>query len=422
MDEAVRQLEVRRNTRLLITAQAALSATAPVIFVVGSVAVEQFSGSRTIVGVYTALFFAAAAVTALLAGRAMDRRGRRPVLAVGEALVLVSGIAAMIAAAAGSWTGLLIAALPYGAGYGIAQLARGSVADMYPPDRRGRAVGLMLAASVVGAVGAPFLTAFVQQVGEDRFGFDPLVVGWVTVPIFAALALACVLAMRVDPKDLAVALDPKEAEAPTRPPSALLRVAPFRAAVVAAGVGQAVMVGVMGVTPIVLHDHGGSELVVSSVLSGHFLGMYALMPAIGWLLDRVGRKRGLLLGLACSAAGALLASATDASALIGLGLFFVGLGWAGAFLGATAVIGDVTVPAERGGALGFNDLIVSTMSAVGAFAGGALLQVAGFGAMTAIAAALFIPVLILVLPLREGRPGHFQGADPTSRALGTIEA
>lgn len=422
MDDATRQVEVKRNTRLLIVAQAALTATGPVIFVVGSVAVERYSGSRVVVGVYTALFFVAAAITALLAGRAMDRRGRRPILAIGEGLVLVSGLAAMVAAAAGSWPGLLLAALPYGAGYGIAQLARGSVADMYPADRRGRAVGLLLAASVVGAVGAPFLTALIQQVGEAALGVEPLVAGWVMVPSFAGIALACVLAIRVDPKDLAIALDPEEAEAPTRRPAALLSVPPFRAAVVAAGVGQAVMVGVMGVTPIVLHDHGGSEFVVSTVLSGHFLGMYALMPVIGWLLDRLGRRRGLLLGVACSAAGALVASATDASPVIGLGLFLVGAGWAGAFLGATAVIGDVTVPSERGGALGFNDLIVSTMSAVGAFAGGALLEVAGFGAMTAIAAALFIPVLILVLPLREGRPGHFRGADPTARALGTIEA
>lgn len=195
-----------------------------------------------------------------------------------------------------------------------------------------------------------------------------------------------------------------------RPLGELVRVAPIRAAIVAIGVAQASMVAVMGVAPIVIDDYGGSSLAVALVISVHMAGMFALAPAIGWLLDRVGRRPGLLAGGGLAAGGALLGSFTEVVPLVGVGLFLVGLGWSACYLGATAAISDLTSAAERGGALGFTDLFSSLASAGGGLAGGVVLESAGIAVVGVAMAALMVPALLLVAPLREPAPGRWAAA------------
>jgi MFS family permease len=82
----------------------------------------------------------------------------------------------------------------------------------------------------------------------------------------------------------------------------------------------------------------------------------------------------------------------------------------------------VTTPAERGGALGFTDLLVSAASAVGGLGGGLLLDLASFRSLTIVVAAALIPVLLVVAPLREREPGEFvpaEGRRRGSRGRGT---
>ena len=402
-----RDRAVRRNTILLALAQGLVYASAPVMLAAGSVAAKELGGRDAAAGLMVAVYFLAAAAGALLTGRWMDRVGRRPGLLVSHVLVAVGGAAAAVLVGAGSYEGLLLATAVVGAGAGGALLGRGAVADMHPPERRGRAVGLMLAASTVGAVAGSPLVAAIQR-WADGAGVDRLVAPWFLVPVFEAAAIVCVASLRPDPRALAVGSVGGDGAGPTRPARALLASAPFRAAIVSAGIGQAAMVAVMGVAPIVVHDHGHGDLAISGVLSVHFLGMFALMPFIGIGLDRFGRRRGLVAAAIVSAVGAPAGSLSTSPVVTGIGLFLVGLGWAGAYLGATTVVSDVTSPAERSGALGLTDLLVSLSSGTGALLGGVVLEAGGFRTLTLLVAALFVPVLALVLPLREPEPGRWR--------------
>ena len=262
--------------------------------------------------------------------------------------------------------------------------------------------------STVGAVGSPPLIALVQRLGEGR-GWDPLVAPWILVPLFALGGLACVVAVRPDPQQLA--LGGGSADDPPRGPRQLVRLPAFRAAVVAGSVGQAAMIAVMSVAALVVHDHGGGGLAVSGTLSLHFVGMFAFMPLVGTALDRWGRRRGLLVGAAFSIVGAPVGSLAPEPWVVAVGLFFVGLGWAFAYLGATTIVSDVTTPAERGGALGFTDLLVSVASAIGGLGGGVLLDLASFRSLTIVVAAALVPVVFVVAPLREREPGEFVPAE-----------
>jgi MFS family permease len=403
---------VHRNTLLLAIAQGFLYSTLPFLLAVGSVAVVDLSGRKAAVGVLAASYFASAAVGALIIGRWMDRVGRKPGLAVGYIAIAVGALASAAAVERRSALLLVLAAVPFGLGAGAALLGRGAVADMHPPDRRGRAVGLVLAASVIGAVGSAPLVAWLQHVSEDRLGLRPFVGPWLVVPLLAAGGLVCVLLLRPDPRDLAVRDRSADAApaAPSRNPRELLALPPFGAAVVAAGIGQAAMIAVMGVAPIVVHHHG--DLAVSGVLSVHFVGMFAFMPLIGVIIDRIGRRRGLVAAVALSATGVLVGALSTQPVVFGFGLFLVGLGWAVSYLGATAIVSDVTDPLERSGALGFTDLLVSLSSAVGGLVGGALLEAGGYPALAVGVAMALVPVLAVVLPLREEAPGRWALPEP----------
>jgi MFS family permease len=409
LEGADRDRAVRRNTILLALAQGLVYASAPVMLAAGGVAAKALGGRDAAAGLMLAVYFLAAAAGAILIGRWMDRTGRRQGLLVGHALIGIGGTAAAFLVGGGSYAGLLVAAAVFGAGAGGALLGRGAVADMHPPERRGRAVGLMLAASTIGAVAGSPLVAAIQR-WADGAGVDRLMAPWLLVPVFEAAAIACVVSLRPDPRALAVTSPGTAPSGPARAPRELLASAPFRAAIVSAGVGQAAMVAVMGVAPIVVHDHGHGDVAISGVLSVHFLGMFALMPLIGAGLDRFGRRRGLVAAAIVSAVGAPAGSLSSSPVVTGIGLFLVGLGWAGAYLGATTVVSDVTSPAERSGALGLTDLLVSLSSGTGALLGGVILEAGGFRTLTLLVAALFVPVLALVVPLREPEPGRWRAA------------
>lgn len=391
---------VRRNTVLLATAQGLVQIASPVMLLVGVVEIAELTGHESSAGFLNAAYFLAAAAGALLVGRSMDRFGRRPGLFASYALLVLAGLGGAASVAAGSWLGLLLVAVPFGAAFGGANLARGAVADMHPPERRGRAVGYVLAAGTVGAVASPFAVAFLQEFAEGRLGATPNVLPWVLVPAGAIGATICVLRVWPDPRDIAVG-EPVQVAVVARRPREVLAAPTIRMAVVVAAIGQMAMVAVMGVTPVALHQHDVSPTAVSSVISVHIAGMFAFSPLIGAALDRFGRRPGLIAGAALSIGGALLA-ATEAGALVvGAGLFAIGLGWSATFLGATAVISDATDPAERASALGLMDLTVSLSSAAAGLAAGFVFEGAGFRVLGLATATLVLVVVLSALRLRE---------------------
>src|ERR671931_1810929 len=173
----------------------------PVLLIVGSVAAADLSGTDSSAGVVNGVYFVAVALGAVAVGRAMDRLGRRPGLVASYVLLTVSGVGSAAAIRAGSYPGLLACTAIFGASAGGANLARAAVADMHAPEHRGRAVGMLLAAGTVGAVGGPFTVGVLQDLAEP-WRIDPNVLPWVIVTVAGLAAAGCALAIRTDPRDL----------------------------------------------------------------------------------------------------------------------------------------------------------------------------------------------------------------------------
>jgi len=406
--ERTRDGLVRRNLVLLMGAQAALLASSAVWFSLSVVAIVDLTGRELWSGVFLAAFNLFAAAAALLTGRLMDRSGRREGLVVGHVLLGLGGALGGVAVWQESTAGLFLAAAVFGSGLGASLLGRAAAADMVEPERRGRVVGTVVAAGTVGAIaGAPLVAAVERLTGSE-------VLPWLMIPVFQLAGVVTVALLRPDPKTLALDAPGPAISGRARSLGSLLALAPIRAAILAIGIAHTAMVAVMGVTPVAIDGQGGGPLAIAIVISVHIAGMYALGPFIGASLDRFGRRPGLLLGCTLSAAGAVAGSISHDVALIAIGMTLVGLGWAFCYLGATAVIADLTTSEERGTTLGFTDLFTSGAAAIGALAGGFVLESAGLGLVGAVMAGLMVPVVLLVLPLREPAPGRWTAAIPAA--------
>ena len=402
---------VRRNTLLLSGALAANSGTLQLNAAVASLTLVLVLDFDGLLGLGPAITLAAGALAALPAGRAMDRHGRVPVLAGGFAI----GLAGCLLAALGSATETAIAVLAgllcVGAASGVALLARTAAGDMYPPERRARGIALVLFGAVFGAILGP--AVFSPLVSGRELDGDALALLWLAAAGFYAVALAIVLAVRPDPRDIALALereaaptapltapgalhgDPPAATAPAPPLGELLRRPGVLPALLAAQASFGVMVGVMTLTGAVVVDHRGHEINdVFPIIGAHVLGMYALVLVVGDLIDRIGRTPALSGGLVLMAASTLALLAVESVPATAVVLFALGLGWNLSFVAATAELADRTSPSERGRLLGFNDLLSGMTGATLALLGGAALTAYGVAALS-----IGATVLVLIAAL-----------------------
>ncbi len=173
--------------------------------------------------------------------------------------------------------------------------------------------------------------------------------------------------------------------------------------VLAAALGMAlthaVMVSVMVMTPIHM-DHGGASLeVIGLVISGHVLGMFALSPVVGLLVDRFDSPRVIGLGGLILLAALVLAglSAPGASAGLGIGLFLLGLGWSFGTVAASTLLTAATPVVHRPRVQGMVDMTTGfTAAAFGAVAG-VVVGTLGYGWLNAGAAVLAFGVVVVAV-------------------------
>ena len=397
----IQSLPIRRNTLILATAMAVYSAVLQLVAAVSSLTFVLVTGVEGLLGLGPAIFLTASALTAVPAGRAMDRIGRRPVIAGGFLLAAAGCGLTALATAAGS-TALVIAGFALtGAASGIALLIRTAAGDMYPPERRARGISYVLFGSVFGAILGP--AVFGPLFAGEELAADALTLPWLAAGAMSLVALGLVLLVRPDPKRIAeVIAAERPGAAPPAPPAPLreILVRPgVRPAMLTALASFGVMVSVMNLSGYVVveHHHHGQESVFP-IIGAHVFGMYALVLVVGTLIDRVGRPPALAAGLlvmAVSTIGLLWVESVLATAIL---LFGLGVGWNLSFVAATAQLSDLTSASERGKVLGFNDLLSALLGAGLALLGGYALDSLGVAALALGATAIVAAPVLWLLP------------------------
>jgi MFS family permease len=396
------KLPVGRNTLLLSAGMAALYGMVQLWAAVTPITFEAVTGLKGLVGLGPAIFMSTAALAALPAGRAMDRFGRVPILAGGFALGILGCVLAGFGASLLSVMVVVFGLVLIGASYGTVMLSRAAAADMYPPEGRARGIALVLFGAVFGALLSPFV--FVPLFAEEAAQGAQLMAPWLAAAGFMVLGLVLILNVRPDPKRIGALLAERSGDVITRPPETaapliqILRRAGVLAALLGAVASFSVMASMMTLSGYVLVGHGHHQGAVFPVLSAHFIGMFALMPIVGNIIDRLGRLRALVGGLLligfCTIS---VVWAVESVVATSLALFGIGLGWNFSYVAATAELSDRTVPVERGKILGFTDLLAGLLSAVLVSLGGLTLAAVGLAGLGVAGLALTVAPTLWVL-------------------------
>ena len=148
-------LNIRRNTALLAAVLAVYVAVLSLAAAVLSLTFVLVTGFRSLLGLGPAIYLAAAALSALPVGRAMDRFGRVPVIATGFVL---GSLGCTVTAAGTHWDSAVAVIAGFvliGVSGSVTLLIRTAAGDMYPPERRARGISLVLFGSVFGAILGP---------------------------------------------------------------------------------------------------------------------------------------------------------------------------------------------------------------------------------------------------------------------------
>lgn len=334
-------------------------------------------------------------VGAVALTRLMSQRGRRIGLMLGY-LAATAGAALAIVGAFADGTGsvvlIAIGMALLGLGNAGAQLSRYAAADLYPTERRGFAIGLIVWAAAIGAVGGPLLLG--------RAGAAATSLGWVAVSgpfVFVAFAaVAALIASAAGAPDKAGRVTPASVSL-----RETLRSPAARSALAVMATAQVVMVAVMTSAPIEMHEHGHGIGSVGQVISVHTLGMFALSPLTGRLIDRFGARPVMMAGvaaLALSTGIAALGGENEATSRTAA-LFLLGYAWNLCFIGGSGHLARDVPEDQQAGLEGAVDGAVWGLAAIASLSSTAILAQVGYATLAAVAGAFV--VLPIIVMLRE---------------------
>ncbi|WP_052708559.1 MFS transporter [Streptomyces sp. WMMB 714] len=426
----------RRTTAVLVSGQILGGLGVTTAVTLTAVLAEDISGSEALAGLASTAAVVGSALLALPLASLMIARGRRVGLSVAYLIGAAGGAIVVVAAAMGSFALLLAGMTVFGASSCANLQARYAAADLAEPGQRARAISFVVWATTIGAVLGPNIAS---PAGRSVAGLGvPASAGgfvWATAVFLITAALVHML-LRPDPLLTARAIE--DADRATRGQGAdggsggaagtdvpggpggessgdggqaiaseqSLR-AGFRAvaasararlALVTIAVSHTAMITVMVMTPVDLGHHGADIQLIGLVISVHIVGMYAFSPVMGWLADRFGRLGVIMLAVALLGCAAALAGTADGDHVQSMaGLFLLGLGWSAGLVSGSALLTDSVPQPARPSVQGLSDLIMNASAGAGGALSGLVVSLAGYGWLTALAAALLLPVAALTM-------------------------
>jgi MFS family permease len=352
-----------------------------------SVTLVAVTGVQGILGLGPAIFLASGALAVGPAGRLSDRTGRTPV--IGGAFVVGAAGSAIVAAGCATTSAVLVCfgLVLLGGAVATVLLSRAAAAEMFPPDRRARGMSFVLFGAVSGAIWGPLI--FGPLFAHRSTDAASLAAPWLLAIPFMAVGVVIALFVRPDPKAISARYAPTADDGVAAAPLRVVLKRPgVPAALVAVVASFAVMASVMNLSGYVAFGRGHHQDDVFTMISAHIVGMYGLVLVVGDLIDRFGRRRALVGGLALMTVSNAALVWLGGVGGMSLALLGLGLGWCFSYVAGTTELVQLTAPSERGRLVGFSDLCASLVAAALALGGGVVYADAGVAAFALSAAAL----------------------------------
>jgi MFS family permease len=313
--------------------------------------------------------------------------GRRVSFQIGLAVAFGSALVGAWAVVGHNFWLLVAATVVAGYYSANGQLYRFAAAELALPAFREKAVSLVLAGGLIGAIAGPNLAARTRTVLDVQFAGAYIALAAVALVAMALMALIQFPATPTAAKGKASG---------GRSLLEIMRQPVFAVACISAALSYGVMNLLMAATPLAMQQCGLGFDDAALVLEWHVIGMFAPGFFTGHLIKRFGT-------LQIMAVGALLNLTCIGVALTGVALpqfvvslFLLGVGWNFLFTGSTTLSLGAYRPEEKDSAQAAINFCVFAVMALTSFASGALVTTQGWSLLNL---GSLIPVVLTMLAL-----------------------
>jgi len=307
-----------------------------------------------------------------LVAKTQHRFGRKTSFQLGLAVAFGSALLCAYAAVSRNFWLLCVATLVAGYYNANANLYRFAAAELASVAWREKAVSMVMAGGLIGAVLGPNLAAQTRTLTAVPF-----------VGAYLALAGVALLSMVVLSFITFPPLPDRRAAGDGRALGQILRQPTFLVAAITGALGFGVMNLLMAATPLAMQQCGLPFGDVALVLEWHVIGMFAPGFFTGHLIKRFGvlpiMGIGVMLNAFCIA---VALSGVDLHQFLAA-LFLLGVGWNFLFTGSTTLSLQTYTPQEKDRAQGALNFFVFATTAVSSFASGVLVTTRGWQLLNA---------------------------------------
>jgi MFS family permease len=303
-----------------------------------------------------------------LVARTQSRFGRRVSFQIGLGVGLLSALLCAYAVYDHNFALLVCATVVAGYYSANGQLYRFAAAELSVPAFREKAVSLVLAGGLIGAIVGPNLASRTKGLLDT-----PFMGAYLSLVGVALLGMVLMAFIRF-PALPAKVVGSSEG----RPLKEIMRQPVFMVAAAAAALGYGVMNLLMAATPLAMQVCGFTFSDAALVLEWHVIGMFAPGFFTGHLIKKFGTLPimgvGVLLNFACIA---VALNGVELHQFV-IALFLLGLGWNFLFTGSTTLSMHAWRPEEKDRAQAAINFCVFATMALTSFASGALVTTQGW--------------------------------------------
>ena len=302
-----------------------------------------------------------------LVAKTQARFGRKASFQLGLVVVLLACLLCAYAAMTRNFWLLCFATLVAGYYNANANLYRFAAAELAAPAWREKAVSLVLAGGLIGAVIGPNLAQQTRALMNVPFAG-----AYVTLSLVAVLAMALLAFIDFPP------VTAKISTSAGRPLGQIMRQPTFIIAALTSALSYGIMNLLMAATPLAMQQHNFAFSDAAMVLQWHVIGMFAPGFFTGHLIKRFGTLAIMILGLVLNALCIAIAlSGVDRQQFL-LALFLLGVGWNFLFTGSTTLSLQTYRPEEKDKAQGALNFFVFATLALSSFSSGVLVTTSGW--------------------------------------------
>lgn len=369
-EQALPVAEQNNNIIRLAAAQALAGANSVVFYATGAIVGSTIAPDASLSTLPITLFVLGMASSILPFGALARKRGRNAAFMVGTGAGVITGLMAAVAMLIGSFLLFCCAAFLGGAYAAVALSFRFAATDGVSPERRARALSLVMGGGVLaGIIGPGLVTTTMDLWPPHTFVITFIAQG-------AVAAVSAVILKGVTPAETLATPASKG-----RPLREIIRQPGFATTVFSGAVTYMVMNFLMTAAPLSMHMDGISQEAANLGIQWHVIAMFGPVFFTGKLISRFGAMRVAAIGLLITASAVFAGLGGTGVHHYWLSLILLGLGWNFGFTGASARIIEFHRPEEKTQVQSLNDFVVFGVMIIGSFSSGALLTLYGWNAV-----------------------------------------